>query len=220
MESRFDAAAKAFAGGGSRREALRRLGGAAAGAALAALGLGCATEPSAPEPGGERPLLDADGKCKKIEKRCACPEGTFACGAETCCDESALCNFQGTCVCGDPAHFLCGGTACCLAATHTCCGSVCCNTFVFGTERCVDGVCVPRCTGGQIECGTACCRPDQVCNNGVCGCPGGAPECNGICCGALQTCVSGMCTCPNLMIPCGTSCCPTGTICSSGACVA
>src|SRR5215207_2007558 len=125
MESRFDAAAKAFAGGGSRREALRRLGGAAAGAALAALGLGCATEPSAPEPGGERPLLDADGKCKKIEKRCACPEGTFACGAETCCDESALCNFQGTCECRIPL-ILCGGVTCC-------------NPF----QRCVDGVCAP-----------------------------------------------------------------------------
>src|SRR5262249_21147849 len=39
MESRFDEFAKALAGGISRREALRRIGGAGAGAMLASLGL-------------------------------------------------------------------------------------------------------------------------------------------------------------------------------------
>ena len=74
MESRFDAVARALAGGVSRREVLRRLGGAMAGAALASLGFACAEEPTGPQSGGAgHALLDARGRCKKLGQKCRSP---------------------------------------------------------------------------------------------------------------------------------------------------
>ena len=70
MESRFDALAKALAESGSRREALKRFAGAAAAAALTAVGISCAPDDLAgPNGKATRPLF-APGRCKKNNHKC------------------------------------------------------------------------------------------------------------------------------------------------------
>src|SRR5215216_4876184 len=174
MESRFDLLAKFVAAAGSgvsRREALRRLGGAAAGAALAYFGVGCDVEPTGPGAGGPaRPVLVSRGRCKKIGQKCrqnseccsefchpltgycACATGTVVCPASgQCvpCGASFVLN-PDTCTCECPSGTsLCGsGTSAVCCSSDKCCGGVfCCGEG----ERCaVVGACEPICPPGEV----------------------------------------------------------------------
>ena len=247
MESRFDLLAKLVAGatsGVSRREALRRLGGAAAGAALTYLGIGCDVEPTGPEAGGHgRSVLTARGRCKKIGQKCrqnseccselcdpltgycACAPGTFLCPASgQCvpCGASFVLN-PDSCTCECPSGSgLCGGSVCCA---HTCCSGSCCTAGQVCVEIFPGVRLCQNCQSGTVPCGTTCCAAAQCCNdvccptgrvcvNGQCECPGGTTDCDG-------TCVN-LSTDPTHCGTCDTVC-ATGTgigACCSGVCCA
>src|SRR5437773_10023286 len=102
MEHAFDELTKVIAASGSRRDMLRRLGATALGVALASVGVSCEPDrTSGPRPA--RPLLDARGRCKRVEQKCredseccsgfcdpfsgicACPSGNVACPASGQC---------------------------------------------------------------------------------------------------------------------------------------
>ena len=82
MESRFDALAKALAQSGSRREALRRLGGFAAAAALTAVGISCAPDDVVGPNGKATDPLFARGRCKKQGQKCR--------ENDECCSDDAI----------------------------------------------------------------------------------------------------------------------------------
>jgi hypothetical protein len=212
MESRFDTLAKLLANGMSevsRREALRRLGGTAAGAVLATLGLGCRDDvvgPSRPT-GLARPLLQQGnsdfahfcntvfppgperGRCKSLA---AHGEGL-----------AVACDGDVTRVCATTTGLIC----CNLAAGETCCPTA--------TQCCPPGrVCSPTgcvCPPGTLTCGTSCCPAGETC-------------CAGACCGVGRICFNDVCraACPGGQTPCGsTNCCAAPRICNpaSGTCV-
>src|SRR5438067_8055597 len=107
MENRIDILAKWFAGGMTRREALRRFGGLAAGATLASLGVACANEPTAPRVTGLSRDLVPPGRCKKGGQNCR--------ENNECC--SALCDpATATCVCS-PGFVECPTTGICFRCT-------------------------------------------------------------------------------------------------------
>src|SRR5688572_16541262 len=104
MENRLDLLAKVLAGGMSRRDALRKLGGTAAATVLASFGIGCADDvvgPSVPAVSG--PRLDI-GRCKQ--------DGWHCRENEECC--SNFCDPRtGTCACS-PGSNLCPRTGICI----------------------------------------------------------------------------------------------------------
>jgi Stigma-specific protein, Stig1/CXCXC repeat len=235
MESRFDALAKALAGSGSRRDAIRRVAGVASAAVLASLGFGCESE-TATGPGSVNrfvPVFDR-GRCKKVGQKCrqndeccsdfcdpftgycTCPSGTQVCSASGQCVPACAPPFvlnSNTCQCECPANsFACGGVTCCVTGTD-CCNGTCVN-FQTNAQHC--GSCNNVCQTGA------------TCVAGQCVCPATAPTtCNGQCvntltdatnCGSCnnscafnQICVNGACVCPG--VTCGGNCCAPGQSC-------
>ncbi len=175
MQSRFDALAKLLAGGMSRREVLRRLGGTAAGAVLASLGLGCQDEVLAPS----RPLF-ATGRCRTGGRKCResseccsnfCDPTTGVCACpppRVECPASGQCIFCGSDQVLNPTTCQCecvpGTTTCTVGGNTRCCpqGTQCCVSF--GTPFCADTTSDPRNCG---HCGGTC-NADEVCFNGRC----------------------------------------------------
>jgi len=235
----LDELAKGLAGGTvSRRKALRLLGAALVGGALASIpgaawskqqlvkgkkpkgecvegttlcgGVCCVTEFCC---GGENGVCCGAPNTTCVNGECVCQPGLAACEG-SCCPEGR--------VCGDRAG---GGKACC--SPEELCGSVCCFS------DCCNGVCCPVdevCVNGQCSCGTTgtSCPAGEVCASGTC-CPGElvcftateerfccpeGTECVGQCSGG--TCDT-VCCAPKQV--CGTVCCPAGTRCRQGACV-
>ncbi len=173
MNHQFDELAKAVAGGVSRREALRRLGGGLAAALLASLDQGkawsqgnsdCAHFCQCLPPGPER------GQCVSDAAH-----GTGLCAA---CEGD----------CARLCHTPSGASICCAGGpTSTCCGGGCTDTTTdannCGTcgQVCPPAMCVgntaffnPRCKHGQCEYNDSrgCAFPFEICVNGQCVAPG------------------------------------------------
>jgi hypothetical protein len=170
MENRFDELTKALAGGVSRREALRRLGGGLAGVLLASMGLGKAWSQSG--------SVDCGSYCR----------ARFAPGRvalRTCVHSCEDCQAGGGIVCGASSA---GGGAvtCCSGGTaSTCCSGACVNTASD-----------PNNCGGCAGAGGSVCSSSQSCVSGSC-CPADR-ICNGTCCASGQVCQGGQCVgcCP------------------------
>jgi hypothetical protein len=218
MESRFDALAKALAQSGSRREALKRLAGAAAAAALTVVGISCAPDDLVgPKGRATRPLF-ANGRCKKNDHKCR--------ENDECC--SGLCDpLTGYCTC-EAGKITCPASGQCIPACgalevlnpNTClcecepgttsCGSTCCPTGTI----CCNGDC-------QVPCGGNCCPPGTQCCGTTCTSllsdPNNCGICGRICPVPFNRCQNGTCVCAN---PCfstlfGTQCCLPGQVCNS-----
>ena len=170
MESRLDALAKALAQSGSRREAFKRAAGAAAAAALTAVGISCSPDDLA-GPNGRltRPLF-ATGRCKKNDHKCR--------QNSECCN--GLCDpLTGVCLCG-PGTVECPVSGQCVPE---------CGTF----EVLNPTTCVCECAPGLTRCGSSCVNLST--DSGNCGSCG--HNCNpfDFTGGSGQVCVNGTCAC-------------------------
>jgi hypothetical protein len=191
----FDEIAREFAGGVSRRKALRLLGSALLGGVLASI------------PGVAWARADRNQSYR------SCPGGIERCG-RVCCEVITR-----TCVPGgggNPPQCVCeAGKTECGGSTHRCC---------FSREVCVNGecTCAPEYTvcGNQATDEFECCREGQFCcpNSppGVSNCCD-TPCCNGVCCTPGKTCVNGECTCTQ-GTECGDFCCTGQDECCDGFC--
>jgi hypothetical protein len=228
-ELSFDDLAKGMASGAlSRGKALRLLGAALVGGALASVpGVAWAAEGGNREcvkcckerygPGRER------GQCISAGARGDCPvtcdgNGGVECSVDydPCGDvcrefntrECVTIDGRPQCVC-EVGKTECGGP------THRCC---------FFDEVCVNGecTCAPEYTlcGNQATDEFECCSEGQFCNpnspEGVSNCCD-TPFCNGVCCPSGQTCVNGQCTCTQ-GFTCGEVCCTDPSLCCGGEC--
>lgn len=202
-----------------RRESLRLLGAALAGAILSPLGLGTAWA------AGADPCKTFCNQCPK-SRRSNCLTWCRACNS----DPSRLC---GNCW---------SGFACCATSEDCChgscinpaedfdncgaCGAPCDDPGPYEDGACLDGQCFYWCVEGAVVCDGECSRLDQdryncgacgnvcpdetpVCSGGTChGCPGEQTNCGGECvylssdhenCGACgfvcpgTPCVEGVC---------------------------
>jgi len=227
----FDALAKGLAEGPvSRRRAVKLLGGALLGGALATLGFGRTAE-AAPCPapgikcfgscctGGQQCIQTAAGAS------CQCPSGEILCGPEG--------NKQCTNYLTNPLN--CGNCGIeCLQGQECVAGQCVCPQ---GQSLC-SSTCVTNCSGGrefnaQCQCvcpsGTTACGGNCVtnCSGGLelnletcqCECPSGQIRCNGQC--VSTTCAGGRqfnvssctCECPSGTTLCNNTCvnnCPSG----------
>jgi stigma-specific protein Stig1 len=197
MTNRWDDFSKLLAEESStRRESLRLLGAALAGAVLSPLALGTAR--------GAGKSRAADPckticRCSKKTQRDACLAACRSCTGAT----SRLCGSCGTGVnCYDLAHDVnnCGA-----------CGNAC-LPGPYETAACLSGRCVYSCVEGAVRCNGACTYLDWDPDNcGACGnvCPASAPVCVAGTC-SERTCIpycpegwcggdgcGGECACPN-----------------------
>jgi hypothetical protein len=164
-----------------RRESLRLLGAALAGAMLGPLSTGTAWA-------GRRDPCQTFCKCSNKQRQNACLAACRACSGDT----SRLC---GSCssgyVCTDLGFdfYNCGA-----------CGHVCQEPAPYEDGACIFGRCEYACVAGAVDCGDGACTPlwadpfncgacgnvcpptAPYCDGGVCSeCPGGMTKCNGIC---------------------------------------
>src|SRR5215217_2864222 len=228
----LDELAKGLANGTlSRGKAIRLVGGALLGAALASVpGVAWADDDRCSEGQtrcGDRcvNLQRNERHCGSCFHRCAegeecvsgvcqgggCPRGTTPCGTQ-CCQTGTTC-VEGTCC---PDAQVCGA-----GTSLTCCAE---------GQECVDGVCSQAClsNGGTCTSGAQCCSGN--CKGGTCvascippsaiACTGAPDSCPG---GVLGGCgctkeASGAfyCATGGTGIPCSTSCdCPSGQLCQA-----
>jgi hypothetical protein len=193
-ESSLDELAKGLANGTlSRGKALRWMGGALLGAALASVP-GVAWADDCRRLGRE---CRRDSQCcsrncvrRGDDKVCACPQGQDRCNDR--------------CVNLDRNERHCGE---------------CFNRCDAG-EECVAGECQGEggCPPGTTECGTQCCQTGETCLQGLACCPT-AQVCgtgtSAICCPSAATCVDGFCECDDPdALACGDQCvaCEGGTV--------
>jgi hypothetical protein len=160
MEHRFDELAKALAGGLSRREALRRLGGGVAAALMSTLGLGKAWGQIGAVACGDycKGAVGFDPKDKASKKRFA-----------ACVPSCDHCQEDGGKICGT----LTNGSVICCEQTDTCCGTGCCGP----DQECQNGQCMtpsPFCTEGDVSASGTCSG-----TNATCVCPAGSFCCQG-----------------------------------------
>jgi hypothetical protein len=185
----FDEMAKALAGGLTRRQALRKVGGGLAGALLASVGLGKAS--------GATPMNCADycknfvgiqpgngnayGQCVSNCANCIAGGG-IACGADGCCTGDEVCTSEMICAlpcvpdggsCSETSD-CCDELRCCRGANGYGGGGVCVDVS-SDPSNCGDcGLECPRgaiCSGGRcvFPCGTtADCLAGQLCVAGFC----------------------------------------------------
>ena len=199
-----------------RRESLRLLGAALAGALLSPLGAGTAWA-RRPDP------------CQSFCN--GCPKSRRA----NCLVSCRACNNDPSRLCGHCWGFICCGSeqACCgnycadLDDVNNCgaCGNVC-SPGPFEDSACVDGECVYVCVEGAVVCDGECTSLDSDPDNcGACGnvCPAAAPACiDGVCseCPSNSTNCGGYCAYlafdPNNCGACGFVC--PGTGCADGQC--
>jgi hypothetical protein len=173
MGNRFDALAKALAESSSRRDALRRIAGAAAAAVLASVGVSC--DPggvAGPRAGSVRALFGAGtGRCKKLAHKCR--------QNSECC--SGFCDpFTGVCACS-AGNVVCPATDQCIPA--------CEPGFTLNAVTCQC-----ECLGELCGDGPLCCIEGTTCVS----CP---PFLNvrALCCPSGQRCLEG----PDLVAVCG-----------------
>jgi hypothetical protein len=167
MGSWIDGMARVLASGLSRREALRRLAGGAAGVAVAlSLGDEAEAKKKDPETKACRRLCATAGG-KKAKKKCVKACRKSACSSDACAGGTQLCGSSPTCaciattegvpVCLEVAVVSCTNRPPCTssgdcAAGQVCAGAGCCEG---------QGICLPRCSSGtftpagEIEAGTA-----------------------------------------------------------------
>ncbi len=203
MTHPWDDFSKSIAEGSStRRESLRLLGAALAGAVLSPLALGTAR--------GAGTSRAADPckticRCSNKRQQDACLAACRSCTGAT----SRLCGSCGTgIICYDLAHDVrnCGA-----------CGNAC-QPGPYETAACLSGRCVYSCVEGAVRCNGACTYLDWDPDNcGACGnvCPASAPVCVAGAC-SERTCMP---YCPALWCGgdgCGGACaCPSGMYCES-----
>jgi Stigma-specific protein, Stig1 len=215
MSGRFEDLSRAMAEPTSRRNALKMLGAATAGAVGMTL--------LKPFRGEANPVVCTGPTTVGASP---CGAGTTPCGP-CCCKGGIACHNASTGTCGCPAGtttcgFACcdAGVACASAATSTCNGAA------------------SACLGGRALCGNACCAVGQTCCGGACvACASGSGCCGGACaplnttsnCGTCgNACVSGSGCCGGACAPlnttsnCGTcgNACVSGNVCASGTCAA
>jgi hypothetical protein len=202
-EGSLDELAKGLANGTvSRGKALRWMGGALVGAALASVpGVAWAK----PKPGKQKKCKgfeDCQGKVPGSEcigGQCVCGSGTTLCGGVCCVTESCCGGVNGVC-CGAPNTTCVNGECVCSPGIVACDGGCCAEGYI----------CVPRAGGGE-----SCC-PGNTCGGFCCeGYFGPHACCNEVCCAEAENCVNGECGCgTGPSCPAGTECVPgTGTCC-------
>jgi hypothetical protein len=217
----FDELAKGLASGTvSRGQALRWMGGALVGAALAAVPGVAWAEGGRCSEGQTRcndrcvNLQNNENHCGSCRNRCA--------SNQTCC--------KGRCVN--------------LKTNERHCGS-CFHRCEDGQE-CVGGMCDGGggCPDGRPQCGTQCCSTGETCVHGTICCPNARvcdPGTSATCCAETQECVGGVCRCPpdpacteesggnwdfsvcaclcsDGIARCGNVCCEPGETCVDGVC--
>jgi hypothetical protein len=216
--ARFDQIVRSLAATGSRRVAIRFLGGGSLAALLARLGMEAATATHAGcRHLGERCAKSGQccsGQCKKKPGRrrgvCACPPGTVAdkgaCIPRVACNNDRDCNSDGS-------GKVCSGAGVCKcpAGYGDCADLNRCGPLSSDPNYC--GACDVKCASYQI------------CANGTCGCEQGLNDCGDACkecCGTNDcvggTCTGGTCTCPSTIPVCDGECCATGETCLGTAC--
>ena len=164
VELSLDELAKGLATGTiSRGKAIRWMGGALVGAALASV------------PG----VAWANDRCSEGQTRCGERCVTLQTNERHCGSCRNRCASTQTC---------CGGRYVNLKRSERHCGS-CSNSCAEG-EECVEGKCRGGCVsdGGACSGGTDCCAEGQQCVSGVCQCPSGTTLCGGSC---VPNCPSG-----------------------------
>jgi hypothetical protein len=191
----LDELAKGLASGTvSRGKALRWMGGALVGAALASV------------PG----MAWAEGgRCSTGQTRCNDRCVNLQTNRNHCGSCRNRCASNQTC---------CKGRCVNLQRNVRHCGT-CLHRCEEG-EECVNGVCQGGggCTGGTTPCGTQCCQPGETCLQGLACCPT-AQVCgtgtSAICCPPAASCVNGLCECDDPgALACGDQCvgCEGGTV--------
>jgi len=180
-----------------RRETLRRLGAAFAGAALMPFSLAL----GAPKTGGQDPCQSFCNRCSKQQK-------------SQCVNACKACNSDPGRLCGT-----CGNYACCSGAGLACCNGACVDLFddvnncggcgigcdepgLYEEGACVDGMCLYQCVPGAERCNGTCTRVAWDPNN--CG------ACGNVCGRLTPYCDQGSC----VSIQCG----PDLVLCGSGYC--
>ena len=248
MESIYDEFSKSLAASVPRRQSLRLLGAAIAGAVFSPWGTAWAARPD--------PCKSFCNRCANTTQRDQCLAACQACHGDTArlggycggfvCCQTAACSGVCSDLRSDPNCGACGNN--CRDFGETCCGNYCadlandvencgkCGTrcdltgpYEYGT--CVEGACVYKCVEGAENCGDGTCTylGSDPNNCGACGnvCPESAPYCDqGVCSGL--TCASGLTLCSGVCVnilsdasncgACG-NVCYDGYVCSSGACV-
>ena len=208
-----------------RRQSLRLLGAALAGAFLSPLGLGTASA------AGRDP-------CKSF---CRCSNRTQQ---NQCLAACRACNSDPRRLCGT-----CGSYACCAAGKACCrgyctdlasdfdncggCGNFCEAPGPYEYGACVDGHCFYTCAEGAVDCGDYCADLDNDFDNcGGCGapCDDPAPYEEGACIegACIYRCAPGALACDGMCTPvysdpyncgaCGTVCTAPTPYCIQGVC--
>jgi hypothetical protein len=154
-----------------RRESLRLLGAALAGAMLSPLGLGTAWA-------GKRDPCKAFCRCSKRKQQQACLAACRACSGTT----SRLC---GTCA---------SGYACIDLATNAyncgACGAVC-ESLPNAIAGCVGGECYYTCQPGYENCNG---DPEDGCETNLLSDPNNCGGCGHACPESMPFCTNGVCT--------------------------
>lgn len=158
---------------GSRRAALRLLGGGVLGVVLGWRGAGeaaaaCAAHAKACKGDGGccSGFCERKGKCSKNGKltgkcRCRCPQGTTECGTKGCCGAGEDCQ-GGQCV---PAAGAC--TPACTGGQECEAGACACPDGTAGSCNSATGRVCHCCPVGLVHCGSGICR--ECCGDLDCG---------------------------------------------------
>jgi hypothetical protein len=244
MDHLFDEFSKSLTESVPRRESLRRLGAAFAGAVLSPFGLEAAWAGKVDPCAKFCQCRNAKQQSQCLAACKACNGNTSrlagSCGSYTCCP---IASCKGACsnLKSDPNCGACGNN--CRAYGEICCGNYCADLAndVFNCGRCgavcaqplpgevvdcVSGTCVYDCAAGAIDCNGTCVLLDSDPDNcGACGnvCDESTPFCSdGTCFG----CSGGSTNCGGVCVflafdsyncgACGNVC--PGTGCTDGQC--
>jgi hypothetical protein len=207
-----------------RRESLRRLGIALAGAVLSPMGLQTAS--AGHHPKRQTDLCKSFCKCRNKKQQDQCLKVCNACGK----DPSRLGGSCGNYLCCGASQTSCGNYCADLANDpYNCgaCGNACEQPGPYEYGACIAGECRYACAEGAVYCNGACTFLGWDANN--CG------ACGNVCGGSTPYCSQGACTgCPPGTALCGGQCvdvmsdahncggcgqaCQEGEVCSGGWC--
>jgi hypothetical protein len=209
MTDHFDEFSKSLADKSvPRRQSLRLLGAALAGALLSPLGVRTAWA-------GGRDPCKAFCRCSGKSRQDACLAACRACNSDT----TSLC---GSCASGYVCTDLAGDLSNCGS-----CGHVCAEPGPYEDGACVDGHCFYSCAQGAADCGDGGCT-DLLYDRDHCG------ACGNVCPPSAHVCDQGVCICPSGTVcdgecidihndpdncgACGNVCPSSAPHCRSGAC--
>jgi hypothetical protein len=217
MSHHWDEFSKSLAQPLARRESLRRLGIALAGAVLSPLGLQTAS--AGHHSKRQTDLCKSFCKCRNKKQQDQCLKACNACGK----DPGRLGGSCGNYLCCGAGQTSCGNYCADLANDpYNCgaCGYACDQPGPYEYGACLDGECRYACVEGAADCGDGACTPlwSDPNNCGACGnvCGGPNPSCyQGACSHCTGYCPEGWCGGDG----CGGECaCPSGTYCESNWC--